>query len=82
MTMMNSFVVTRDCNGCGVCEKICPTQNIEIKDGRAVHGKTCAACYACMHWCPAFATKLKFRPLRRKKQYTHPEVALRDIVCR
>ena len=40
------------CTGCGACVPLCPMQNIEITDGKAVHGNECISCCACYHFCP------------------------------
>lgn len=79
LTMMKQFRVTDACTGCGVCASVCPTGNIRIRDGRAVHGDDCAACYACLHWCPVYATRLTVPGLRSRPQYHHPEVALSEL---
>lgn len=79
LTLMKNFVVTDACTGCGVCAGICPTQNIAIKDGRAVHGDQCAACYACLHWCPQHATLVSVPSLRHRPQYRHPGVTAADM---
>jgi NAD-dependent dihydropyrimidine dehydrogenase PreA subunit len=79
LTIMKHFRVTNACTGCGVCASVCPTQNIEIKNGRAVHGDNCAACYACMHWCPVYATHLMVPGLSNRPQYHHPEITLSEV---
>ena len=46
------FVVSKDCTHCGLCEKLCPLDNIEIKDGRPVWKGNCTHCMACICHCP------------------------------
>lgn len=46
------FHSTDKCNGCGLCEKKCPTKNIIIKDGRPQWGENCTQCLSCIHRCP------------------------------
>lgn len=80
LTILNSFNITDACNGCGICEKICPTHNISIQNRKAVHSDHCAACYACLHWCPVHATLPKLLPLRHRKQYRHPGIEWKDLI--
>ena len=79
LTLMKGFRVTNACNGCGICASVCPTQNIKIKNGKALHGDNCAACYACLHWCPKYATHLTVPILKNRPQYHHPLVSLKDM---
>jgi len=46
------------CIGCGTCKSDCPTANIAIKDGKAVHGKWCLECGHCTAVCPQKAVTL------------------------
>lgn len=45
-------VDSEKCIGCGTCKADCPTSNIAIKEGKAVHGKFCLECGHCMAVCP------------------------------
>lgn len=46
------------CNGCGVCEKLCPLHNIHVENGKAVSGSRCTMCYRCFSNCPQKAITL------------------------
>lgn len=80
LTLIKKFSCTENCSGCGICTKVCPMDNIKIIKKRAIHGKDCAACYACMHWCPQHAILPVIPSLKKRKQYTHPEVSLEAII--
>ncbi len=51
-------VDTDKCIGCGMCEKLCPMNNIAIKDQKAVSGDRCTMCYRCINKCPKQALTL------------------------
>lgn len=80
LTIVNTFDIAPSCTGCSLCARMCPTRNISIKAAKAVHADECAACYACMHWCPEHATLPRLASLRNRSQYTHPDVTSRDII--
>lgn len=45
------------CTLCKVCIEACPMGNIELKDGKIVHGNRCTSCFACYHFCPVNAVR-------------------------
>ena len=49
------FTVSDACINCGKCEKACPLENIQMKDGKPVWGDCCTHCMACICGCPAEA---------------------------
>ncbi len=46
------FYATDECVGCGICEKVCPLNNIKIENGKPIWGKECIHCSACINRCP------------------------------
>jgi flavodoxin/NAD-dependent dihydropyrimidine dehydrogenase PreA subunit len=76
-----SFAFTSDnnCDGCRVCVKICPMDNIEFKNSKPVWGKNCALCFACLQWCPKEAIQAG-RITVNKPRYHHPDVKIQDII--
>lgn len=50
--MWRSFNVYGKCNGCGLCEKICPTGSIKIKQDKPVWSSSCEQCMRCVNFCP------------------------------
>jgi NAD-dependent dihydropyrimidine dehydrogenase PreA subunit len=51
------------CNGCGLCEQFCPTDAVEVHDGRAtiVRPEDCMFCEVCESYCPEGAIGRPFR---------------------
>jgi formate hydrogenlyase subunit 6/NADH:ubiquinone oxidoreductase subunit I len=50
--MWRLFKVYDTCNGCKLCEKICPTGSINIIDSKPIWSKTCEQCMRCVNFCP------------------------------
>lgn len=51
--------IDKNCSGCGLCSRLCPTKNIECdKEGIAVPGDKCTMCYRCISNCPQKAITL------------------------
>lgn len=47
------FYIKDSCIGCGLCEKICPSEAIKIEKGKSVWvKKQCNICLGCLHRCP------------------------------
>ena len=49
------FYCTDKCIGCGKCTKLCPLNNIEIKDKKPIWSDSCSHCMACIGNCPVEA---------------------------
>lgn len=51
----DDFYVTEGCVGCGRCVRLCPLNNIALKDRKPVWGDQCSHCMACIANCPTEA---------------------------
>ncbi len=68
------FHVTADCNGCGLCRKVCPCRMIDMQNRRPVWkaGK-CTQCLACLHRCPQRAVQYG-KKTRSRGRYVNPNL--------
>lgn len=73
------FWVDEKCNGCGICEKVCPVKNIQLRDRRPTWLHHCEHCLRCLHLCPRHALQWGKRTQKRK-QYHHPSTTLNDFM--
>lgn len=46
------------CIGCGLCVSLCPMDNLQIIDGKAISFDHCTMCYRCVNHCPQQAITL------------------------
>ncbi|MCL2230415.1 MAG: EFR1 family ferrodoxin [Treponema sp.] len=73
------YRVSDDCNGCGICEKICPVSSIRMENKRPVFTSTCEHCQGCVNICPAKAIQFA-RKKFGKEGYCHPEIQIKDLM--
>ncbi|HWQ77233.1 MAG TPA: EFR1 family ferrodoxin [Anaerovoracaceae bacterium] len=72
------FKASGDCDGCGVCARVCPAGNIEIVSGRPEWKHKCEQCAACFAWCPEQA--ISGTNLAAKTKYRNPHVTLARFI--
>lgn len=77
--MDRAFQADENCNGCGVCARVCPVNNIRMVDDRPVWQHRCEQCFACLQWCPQEAIQFGSKTSGGKR-YHHPDVKLADMV--
>lgn len=73
------FQIDENCNGCGICEKVCPRGNLRMKDSVPTWNHKCEQCFACIHWCPQKALQMG-EETKGKPRYHHPEVSLKEMI--
>lgn len=67
------FHSDENCDGCGLCARICPVKNIEMRSGRPVWLGHSEQCFRCLQYCPRESIQYKQSTVGRKR-YHHPAV--------
>jgi ferredoxin len=63
------YSVDDTCTSCGICRKVCPVNNVELKDGKPVWLHSCEFCLACIQYCPQKA--IQWKDITQKKGRYH-----------
>lgn len=71
-------VDVEQCVGCGKCIRICPNDNIDLLNKKAVINKSCTECFGCVHVCPNQAIYIRKR-LTLKNQYTNKNIQINEL---
>ena len=72
-----SYIVNDQCIKCGICAKVCPANNITVKD-KVCFSDHCEVCYACLHHCPKNAIHLKNE--RSSVRFRNEHITLKEII--
>lgn len=73
----NKFYVEDTCIKCGICEKVCPINNITIENKPIIHDK-CIRCGACTHNCSK--NSIRFKGEKSRARYRNVNVTLAEII--
>ncbi len=76
----SKFNVNASCCSCGMCEKVCPNENIRLENGKPSWSGNCDLCLACLHWCPVAAIEYG-RASRNGRRYHHPDINVYDLIA-
>ena len=74
----SSFFADENCTSCGICEEICPVDNIKLVEGKPKWQQNCQQCLACINFCPECSIQFGIKTTG-KKRYHHPEITSADI---
>ena len=73
------FYATDACTRCGLCEKICPTETIQLTSGNPEWIKEkCSHCTACINRCPTKAIQYG-NSTKKRGRYVNPNVKFSGI---
>lgn len=73
--------ISDGCEGCGICEQVCPSGSIRVIDGRARHlPGNCQTCLACVHACPQKAIGLTVPEKNPQARYRNAHISLQEII--
>ncbi len=72
------FWLTENCDGCEICEHICPASNIIVMNGMPTWRGHCEQCMACLQWCPKQAIQFRQVTLKRER-YHHPDIQISEL---
>jgi ferredoxin/flavodoxin len=79
--MDKKFRAQDTCTSCGICQKVCPVENISIENGKPVWKHKCEQCMACIQWCPVTAIQYGKGTIGRAR-YRHPDIKVQEMMGR
>ncbi|MDD7793416.1 EFR1 family ferrodoxin [Clostridium sp. 'White wine YQ'] len=77
----SEFWAKNNCNSCRICEKICPVNNIELKNNKPIWKHKCEQCTACIQYCPEKAIQFGTKTINRNR-YRNPNVSLNEMIIK
>jgi ferredoxin/flavodoxin len=77
--MDEAFFADEKCNGCGICVRVCPANNVTLIEGKPAWNHHCEQCFACLQWCPKEAIQAG-RNTHKYERYHQPEIKMQDVL--
>ena len=78
ISLDSSFSVNETCTSCGLCERVCPADNIKLTDDKPVWQHHCEHCVACISWCPTAAINYG-EATKKHTRYHNPRVKVTEL---
>lgn len=85
---VNYFYHKSNCNGCGICERVCLSGKIAIQNNEPVWNRKtlCYMCFACLNFCPKRSVQIHSIPgvksfSEENGRYPHPYATINDMEC-
>ncbi|MDO5517389.1 MAG: EFR1 family ferrodoxin [Clostridium sp.] len=73
------FNVNDKCISCGMCEKICPVDNIVLEGGKPKWNGNCTDCMGCINICPKEAINIGKSTIK-KNRYRNPYISSNELI--
>ena len=70
------------CTNCGICQKVCPVENISAGEVHPAWGDECQMCFACIHYCAQKAVTYKMQNPQKDYQYKNKYIGISEIINR
>jgi ferredoxin len=77
--MAEKFLADEKCNGCSICESICPVGNVLMDGGTPRWLNRCEQCLACMQWCPQEAIQFGTQTSAWGR-FHHPGIRMEELL--
>lgn len=78
-TDCGSLFTVNGCRGCEACARVCPNDNIVMKDGKPKFGSSCELCMGCVNICPANAIDYNGQTQDKKRYKNAVQSGLWDL---
>ncbi|MFX1337176.1 MAG: EFR1 family ferrodoxin [Promethearchaeota archaeon] len=73
------YYADENCTSCGICEQVCPVNNIIMDDGKPQWQHNCQMCVACINYCPENSIQYGDKTQNRGR-YHHPDISVQEII--
>ncbi|MDF2587368.1 MAG: 4Fe-4S ferredoxin [Anaerocolumna sp.] len=71
------FYANDNCTSCGICEKVCNSKTIVVKD-KPIWGNKCTQCLACINLCPVKAIEYG-KATEKRGRYHNPNIKIDEL---